>query len=94
MKDRHTHGEKMARKGHAKVIYKFSFVSNRSIYNALLKWTQNGSVAKDIIFSHTKGPNPAVNSFSWADRLTTHGSDLMPVGKSDVFRDRAILSPL
>ena len=31
VKDRHTHGEKMARKGHAKVIYKFSFVSNRSI---------------------------------------------------------------
>ena len=31
VKDKHTHGEKMARKGHAKVIYKFSFVSNRSI---------------------------------------------------------------
>ena len=31
MKDKNTYGEKMARKGHSKVIKKFSFISNRTL---------------------------------------------------------------
>ena len=44
-------------------------------------------------FPH-KRPKSGRNSFSLANGLTICGLDLMPVGKSDVFRDRAILSPL
>ena len=31
VKDKHTHGKKMARKGRTKVIYKGTFVSNQSL---------------------------------------------------------------
>ena len=54
------------------------------------KWLCRG---RHLFFPH-KRPESSRNSFSLADRLTIHGSDLMPVGKRDVFRDRAILSPL
>ena len=32
MKDKHTHGKKMARKGRTKVIYKGTFVSEQSLH--------------------------------------------------------------
>ena len=31
MKDKHTYGKKIARKGHTKVIYKGTFISERSL---------------------------------------------------------------
>ena len=48
MKDKHTYGKKMARKGRTKVIYKGTFISKQSLFTYLYIY----SLLTTVIFKH------------------------------------------
>ena len=50
VKDKHTYGEKMARKGHSRVIYKFSFVSDWSICRQIICLPNKSHVIQIILY--------------------------------------------